>query len=76
MICEYLDKKLPAEESYFKQVQFVEDRLGHDLRYAIDSSHISKTLGFNAKYDLKNGIEETIDWYLENQDWVKDKVTL
>tara|TARA_B100000787_G_C16165093_1_gene283454 strand:- start:86 stop:1096 length:1011 start_codon:yes stop_codon:yes gene_type:complete len=74
VICEYLDKKLPKEESYFKQVQFVEDRLGHDLRYAIDSSHISKTLGFNAKYDLKNGIEETIDWYLENQDWVTDKV--
>ncbi|HCK03470.1 MAG TPA: dTDP-glucose 4,6-dehydratase [Methylophilaceae bacterium] len=76
MICEYLDKKVPKEESYFKQVIFIEDRLGHDLRYAIDSSYISKTLGFNAEYDLKSGIEETIDWYLDNQDWVKDKIKL
>ena len=76
MICGYLDEKLPKKESYFKQVSFVEDRLGHDLRYAIDSSYISKTLGFNAKYELKIGIEETIDWYLDNQDWVKDKVKL
>tara|TARA_B110000003_G_C16652976_1_gene535052 strand:+ start:5213 stop:6226 length:1014 start_codon:yes stop_codon:yes gene_type:complete len=74
IICNYLDKKLPKETSYFKQVKFVEDRLGHDLRYAIDSSHISETLGFDPKFNLKTGIQETVDWYLKNQNWVKYKI--
>jgi dTDP-glucose 4,6-dehydratase len=74
IICNYLDKRLPKARPYFEQVTFVEDRLGHDLRYAIDATHISKDKGFNAKYKLKNGIEETIEWYLANKKWVKEKV--
>ena len=74
IICEYLDKKLPKARPYFKQVIFVKDRLGHDLRYAIDASQISKCKGFNAKYELNNGIAQTIEWYLANKDWVKEKV--
>lgn len=74
MICNYLDHKIPTTTSYFNQVEFVKDRLGHDLRYAIDSSHITDTLNFNPSYDLKMGIEETINWYLGNQDWVKRKI--
>jgi len=73
VICEHLDQKRPKSESYFNQVEFVNDRLGHDLRYAIDSSYISNTLGFKPKYNLQQGIEETVEWYLDNQNWVKSK---
>jgi dTDP-glucose 4,6-dehydratase len=73
IICNHLDAKVPKNEPYFKQVKFVQDRLGHDLRYAIDSSKITKALGFKPEYNLNNGIEQTIDWYLDNQDWVKSK---
>ena len=73
MICLYLDKKMPKEKPYFDQVDFVDDRLGHDLRYAIDSSYISKETGFKPKYTLEKGIEKTIDWYLENLKWLRKK---
>jgi dTDP-glucose 4,6-dehydratase len=74
IICSHLDKKLPKSTPYFQLVEFVTDRLGHDLRYAIDSSHITEVLDFNPSYDLDRGIEETIDWYLDNQTWVKGKI--
>jgi len=74
MICLYLDKKMPKEKPYFDQVEFVDDRLGHDLRYAIDSSYISKEIGFKPMYTLEKGIEETIDWYLENSEWLRSKI--
>jgi dTDP-glucose 4,6-dehydratase len=74
IICNHLDKKVPKETSYFEQVTFVKDRLGHDLRYAINSSYISETLGFNPMYDLEKGIEETVDWYLDNAAWVRNKI--
>jgi dTDP-glucose 4,6-dehydratase len=73
MICDYLDEVRPKEVSYFNQVEFVKDRLGHDLRYAINSSHISETLGFNPKFDILSGIKETVDWYLQNNNWVIQK---
>ena len=73
MICDYLDEVRPKNVSYFKQVEYVKDRLGHDLRYAINSSHISKTLGFTPKYDINLGIKETVDWYIENNAWVVQK---
>ena len=53
-------------------IEFVEDRKGHDLRYAIDSSKAEKDLGWNRTYNFEDGIKETIDWYLEHQDWVND----
>lgn len=74
IICNHLDKKAPKETSYYDQVVFVPDRLGHDLRYAINSSYISKTFGFNPAYDLEKGIEKTINWYLNNKTWVKNKI--
>ena len=64
---------MPKEGSYFDQVEFVNDRLGHDLRYAIDSSYISTEMGFDPRFSLEKGIEETIDWYLQNLDWLKNK---
>ena len=53
-------------------IEFVEDRKGHDLRYAIDSSKVEKELGWTRTYTFEEGIKETIDWYLNNQDWVNN----
>ena len=53
-------------------IEFVEDRKGHDLRYAIDSSKVEKELGWVRTYNFEDGIKETIDWYLNNQDWVNN----
>ncbi|OWT33398.1 dTDP-glucose 4,6-dehydratase [Methanobrevibacter sp. 87.7] len=61
-------KQLNKPESLIK---FVSDRLGHDRRYAIDSSKIRKELGWKPKYNFETGIVETINWYLNNQDWIK-----
>ncbi|QCT71598.1 dTDP-glucose 4,6-dehydratase [Eubacterium maltosivorans] len=49
----------------------VEDRLGHDRRYAIDNTKITTELGWSPSYTFEQGIVETIDWYLNNQDWLK-----
>jgi len=53
-------------------ISFVEDRKGHDLRYAIDSSKAEKELGWTRTYTFEDGIKETIDWYVNHQDWIKD----
>jgi dTDP-glucose 4,6-dehydratase len=50
-------------------IKFVKDRLGHDRRYAIDSTKIQKELGWKPKYTFETGIAETIQWYLENKQW-------
>lgn len=51
-------------------IEFVTDRPGHDLRYAIDSTKVEKELGWTRTYTFEVGIKETIDWYLNNQDWI------
>ena len=61
--------KLGKDESL---ITFVEDRKGHDLRYAIDSSKVERELGWTRSYDFDRGIEETIDWYVNNKDWIDD----
>ena len=53
-------------------IRFVTDRPGHDLRYAIDSSKVERELGWNRTYTFEDGIKETIDWYVNNQDWIND----
>ena len=53
-------------------ITFVEDRKGHDLRYAIDSSKVEKELGWKRTYTFEDGIKETIDWYLNNEEWIND----
>ncbi len=53
-------------------IEFVTDRPGHDLRYAMDPTKAETELGWTRKYDFDDGIKATIDWYLANQDWVKD----
>ncbi len=54
-----------------KLIEYVKDRPGHDQRYAIDSSKIQKELGWKPKYNFEAGISETIQWYLDNLEWVK-----
>lgn len=51
-------------------IEFVADRLGHDRRYAIDADKIRNELGWKPKYTFETGIKETIQWYLDNQDWM------
>lgn len=53
-------------------ITFVSDRKGHDLRYAIDSSKVEKELGWSLTYDFDKGIKETVDWYLNNQEWINN----
>lgn len=50
-------------------IRFVEDRLGHDRRYAIHSAKIQRELGWKLKYTLEDGLRQTIQWYLDNRDW-------
>ena len=53
-------------------IKYVEDRLGHDKRYAIDSSKMKNELGWEPKVNFEDGIKITIDWYLKNQEWIKN----
>ena len=64
-ICELLDKVKPKEISYKALISYVEDRLGHDKRYAIDSSKIKLELDWRPKYTFEQGLETTVLWYLE-----------
>ncbi|WP_300448305.1 dTDP-glucose 4,6-dehydratase [Helicobacter mastomyrinus] len=64
MICKVLDEKYPKEKSYKEQITFVQDRAGHDRRYAIDFSKIHKFLDWKPSESLESGIVQTIDWYI------------
>ena len=56
--------------SYQTQISYVQDRPGHDRRYAIDASKIERELGWQPVETFETGIEKTVQWYLEHQDWV------
>lgn len=65
-ICELLDDKFKEKESSFKQqIEYVEDRAGHDFRYAIDAAKIKTELDWKPKENFESGIEKTVDWYVE-----------
>lgn len=63
-ICELLDRYKPKDTSYKEQITFVEDRAGHDRRYAIDASKIENELGWKADENFDTGVIKTIEWYL------------
>jgi dTDP-glucose 4,6-dehydratase len=70
-ICRILDQRRPkGSRSYAEQITHVEDRLGHDRRYAIDAGKLQAELGWTPKESFETGIRKTVDWYLKNQDWV------
>jgi len=69
-ICSILNEKKPSQDGgYEKLIEFVKDRPGHDMRYAIDSSKIKSELGWEPSESFESGLEKTIDWYLDNAWW-------
>lgn len=73
LLCTIMDKKLGRElgESA-KLITYVTDRAGHDLRYAIDSSKLQNDLGWKPSLQFEEGLEKTVDWYLQNEEWLND----
>jgi dTDP-glucose 4,6-dehydratase len=70
-ICDTLDRVKPRADgkSYREQISFVSDRPGHDFRYAIDASKLERELGWKPQESFESGMEKTICWYLDNEDW-------
>lgn len=74
-LCEIMDRKLGRQAGESAQlITFVTDRAGHDLRYAIDSSKLQRELGWKPSLQFEEGLEKTVDWYLENQEWLDNIV--
>jgi dTDP-glucose 4,6-dehydratase len=76
-ICGILDTLRPGSESHERLITYVEDRPGHDRRYAIDASKLENELGWRAQETFESGIEKTVQWYLANEWWwrpLRDKV--
>ncbi|MGB6287573.1 MAG: GDP-mannose 4,6-dehydratase, partial [Xanthobacteraceae bacterium] len=73
-ICAILDEERPRGDgkSYARQISFVKDRPGHDLRYAIDARKIRGELGWTPTESFETGLRKTVKWYLTNQGWVKN----
>lgn len=69
MICAHLDQMRPKDTPYADQITFVTDRPGHDMRYAIDPTRIRTELGWRPSVTLKEGLEKTVRWYLDNEGW-------
>ena len=75
LLCKIMDDKLGRQQGSSAQlITFVKDRPGHDKRYAIDATKIKTELGWEPSLQFAEGLEKTIDWYLNNQDWL-DSVT-
>lgn len=73
-VIKILDKECPRSDgkSYSEQITFVKDRPGHDLRYAIDASKIKKELRWSPSFNFDQGIRDTVLWYLNNEEWVRN----
>ena len=72
-LCRIMDEKLGREEGESEQLlTYVKDRAGHDRRYAIDASKIKDELGWAPSITFEEGLEKTVDWYLENEAWLKN----
>ena len=72
-LCRIMDQKLGRESgTSAKLITFVTDRAGHDLRYAIDSSKLQRELNWTPSLQFEEGLEKTVDWYLENEEWLEN----
>ena len=69
-LCDLVDERTGRGPSR-ERITFVTDRLGHDLRYAIDSAKIRKELGWRPRHGFEKGLAATVDWYLAHRDWVE-----
>jgi len=73
LLCTKMDEKLGREPGTSAQlITYIKDRPGHDRRYAIDATKINKELGWYPSVTFEEGLSKTIDWYLENQEWLND----
>lgn len=70
-ICDILQQLRPKASSYREQITFVQDRPGHDRRYAIDASKIQRELGWQPEETFETGIRKTVQWYLDNLEWCR-----
>ncbi len=72
LLCKLMDEKLGNADGTSEQlISFVKDRAGHDLRYAIDATKLKDELGWVPSVTFEEGLSKTIDWYLENKDWLE-----
>ncbi len=75
VLCKLMDKKLKRPSGSSEAlITFVKDRPGHDLRYAIDATKINEELGWKPEVTFEEGLEKTVNWYLENQEWLNNVV--
>ncbi|MBE9665040.1 dTDP-glucose 4,6-dehydratase [Mucilaginibacter boryungensis] len=73
LLCQVMDRKLGRQAGESEQlITFVTDRAGHDLRYAIDATKLKNELGWVPSITFEEGLEKTVDWYLDNQEWLDD----
>lgn len=68
-LCSILNELVPAKHSYAELITYVKDRPGHDVRYAIDASKISKELNWRPEETFETGLRKTVEWYLDNKEW-------
>lgn len=76
-ICAHLDRERPDNAPHRGLIKHVADRPGHDTRYAIDPNETERALEWSPQHTFEAGIQATIDWYLQNEDWwrpIRDKV--
>jgi dTDP-glucose 4,6-dehydratase len=73
LLCRVMDRKMDKPEGTAASlITYVKDRAGHDLRYAIDANKIMKELGWEPSLQFEEGLEKTIDWYLDNAEWMEE----
>ena len=70
LICEILDKKLKPKKSFKSNIKFVADRPGHDIHYGINPSKLLNNYPWRPKLNIEQGIEQTVSWYLNNEEWL------
>lgn len=76
LLCSIMDKKLNRSEGTSAGlISYVKDRAGHDLRYAIDATKLTNELGWKPSLQFEKGLEKTVDWYLQNEEWINDVTT-
>ena len=68
-----LDEKFSFNVPHHRLIKFVKDRKGHDFRYSINYQKVKKTLNFSPSVKLHKGIKRTVDWYIQNYNWLINK---
>lgn len=72
-LCSILNKLVPLSDGhqYEEQITFIKDRPGHDRRYAINASKLKRELGWEPQETFETGLAKTVEWYLQNQEWIQ-----